>query len=116
MRPVSPLQGAEMQVYDSFQDAGMQVYNSFSGCRNAGLRLLLRMQKCRFTTPSQGAGITVLSMGDGILTHLPFRSPDPTFISFKPRGSACWVDRYHWVLRAAHPCSVTHGPQREPYA
>jgi hypothetical protein len=29
-------------------------------------------------TPSQGAGIIVLSMGDGILTHLPFRSPDPT--------------------------------------
>jgi hypothetical protein len=37
------------------QDAGMQVYTSFSG-----------------------AGIIVLSMGDGILTHLPLRSPDPT--------------------------------------
>jgi hypothetical protein len=41
--------------------------------------LLFGMQKCRFTTPSQDAGIIVLSMGvDGILTHLPFRSPDPT--------------------------------------
>jgi hypothetical protein len=35
------------------------------------------VQECRFTT-SQDAGITVLSMGDGILIHLPFRSPDPT--------------------------------------
>jgi hypothetical protein len=32
---------------------------------------LLRVQECRFTTPSQDAGIIVLSMGDGILTHLP---------------------------------------------
>jgi hypothetical protein len=36
------------------------------------------MQKCRVTTPSQDAEITVLSMGDGILTYLPFRSPEPT--------------------------------------
>jgi hypothetical protein len=35
------------------------------------LHLLLRMQECRFTTPSQDAGMIVLSMGDGILTHLP---------------------------------------------
>jgi hypothetical protein len=37
----------------------------------------LRMQKCRFITPSQDAGIILLSMG-GWDTHLPFRSPDPT--------------------------------------
>jgi hypothetical protein len=36
------------------------------------------VQECRFTPPSQDAGITVLSMGEGTLTHLPFRSPDPT--------------------------------------
>jgi hypothetical protein len=42
------------------------------------LYLLFRIQKCRFTTPSQDAGIIVLSMGDGILTHLPFRPPNPT--------------------------------------
>jgi hypothetical protein len=46
------------------------------------LYLLFRVQKCRFTTPSQEAGMqvynsfsgcrkAVLSMGDGILTHLP---------------------------------------------
>jgi hypothetical protein len=33
------------------------------------LYLLLRVQECRFITPSQGAGLTVLCMGDGILTH-----------------------------------------------
>jgi hypothetical protein len=31
----------------------------------------LQVQECRFTTPSQDAGILVLSMGDGTLTHLP---------------------------------------------
>jgi hypothetical protein len=31
----------------------------------------LWMQKCRFTALYQNAGITVLSVGDGILTHLP---------------------------------------------
>jgi hypothetical protein len=41
------------------------------------LYLLLRVQECRFTIPSQDAGTLVLSMGDGRLTHLPFRSPDP---------------------------------------
>jgi hypothetical protein len=40
------------------QDAEMKIYNS-SGCRNQ-----------------------YSPWGDGILTHLPFRSPDPT-ISFK---------------------------------
>jgi hypothetical protein len=29
-------------------------------------------------TPSQGAGFIVPSMGNGKLTHLSFRSPDPT--------------------------------------
>jgi phage baseplate assembly protein gpV len=35
------------------------------------LHLLLGVQECRFTTPSQDAGTIVLSMVDGILTHLP---------------------------------------------
>jgi hypothetical protein len=43
------------------------------------LYLLFRMQKCRFTTPSQEAGVIVLSQGDGILTHQFFSSPDPIF-------------------------------------
>jgi hypothetical protein len=42
------------------------------------LCLLLRVQECRFITPSQSAELIVLSMGDGVLTHLPFRFPDPT--------------------------------------
>jgi hypothetical protein len=46
------------------------------------LYVLLREQECRFTTPSQGAGLVVLSMGDGILTHLSFRFPDPTIVMF----------------------------------
>jgi hypothetical protein len=46
------------------------------------LYFLFRMQKCRFTTPSQDAGAIALSMGDGILIHLPFRSPDPTSTRF----------------------------------
>jgi hypothetical protein len=37
------------------------------GCRNADLQLLLRMQES-YCSP----------WGDGILTHLPLRSPDPT--------------------------------------
>jgi hypothetical protein len=41
------------------------------------LYLLLRVQECRFITP-QGAGPIVFSMGDGIITHLSFRFPDPT--------------------------------------
>jgi hypothetical protein len=35
------------------------------------LCLHFRVQECRFTTPSQDAGIIALSMGDEILTHLP---------------------------------------------
>jgi hypothetical protein len=38
------------------QDAGMQIYNSFSGCMNH----------------------SALHGGDELLTHLSFRSPDPT--------------------------------------
>jgi hypothetical protein len=34
----------------------------------------------RFTPPSQDAELIVLSMGDGIFTHLPFKSPDPTIL------------------------------------
>jgi hypothetical protein len=44
------------------------------------LYLLLRVQECRFITPSQGAELIVLPMGDGILTHLSFRFPDPTLL------------------------------------
>jgi hypothetical protein len=40
--------------------------------------LFLRVQECRFITPSQSAGLIVLSMGNGILTHLSFRFSDPT--------------------------------------
>jgi hypothetical protein len=46
------------------------------------------VQECRFTTPFQDAEMQiynffseVLSMGDGRLTHLPFRSPDPTVLT-----------------------------------
>jgi hypothetical protein len=45
------------------------------------------MQECRFTTPSQDAGIIVLSMGDGILTHLSFKSPDPTSARWRRQGT-----------------------------
>jgi hypothetical protein len=54
------------------------------------LYLLLRVQECRFITPPQGAGLIVLSMGDGLLTHLSFRFPDPTI----------QYDLYHLAL---HP-------------
>jgi hypothetical protein len=37
-------------------------------------------------TPSQGEGLTVLSVGDGILTHLSFSFPDPTDLFFKNEG------------------------------
>jgi hypothetical protein len=46
------------------------------------LYLLFRMQGCGFTTPSQDAGTIVLSLGDGILTHLLFMSPNPTIRHF----------------------------------
>jgi hypothetical protein len=36
----------------------------------ADLYLSFRMQECRPLTP-QDAGMILLSMGDGILTHLP---------------------------------------------
>jgi hypothetical protein len=44
----------------------VQIYTSFSGCRNADLCLLLRMRNHSALH------------GDEILTHLPFKSPDPT--------------------------------------
>jgi hypothetical protein len=40
-------------------------------------------------SPPQGAGLMVLSVGDGILTHLSFRSPDPT------RTEPKWLDQGH---------------------
>jgi hypothetical protein len=46
------------------------------------------VQECRFITPSQGAGLIVLSMGDGIPTHLSFRSPDPTISIQMTQGLA----------------------------
>jgi hypothetical protein len=38
------------------------------------LYLLLRVQECRFTAPSQGAGFIVLSMGDGYSLICPLGS------------------------------------------
>jgi hypothetical protein len=46
------------------------------------LNLLLRVQEFGFITLSQGAGMILLSMGDGLLTLLSFRSPDPTIQSY----------------------------------
>jgi hypothetical protein len=54
--PISPLQDAEMQIY-----------NSHSGCRNADLQLFLRLQEYR----CQDVGMILLGRGDGILTYLP---------------------------------------------
>jgi hypothetical protein len=51
----------------------MQISNSLSGCKNAGLQLLLRTQECRF----QDAGMIVLSRGMGY-SLICLRSPDPT--------------------------------------
>jgi hypothetical protein len=53
------------------------------------LYLLFRMQECRFITPSQNTGITVLSMGDGILICL--RSPDPTLGFHMPQTLASYA-------------------------
>jgi hypothetical protein len=58
-----------------------QIYQtgiSSSGCRNADLQLALKMQECRFTTPSQDVGIIVLSMGGMGYSLICLRSPDPT--------------------------------------
>jgi hypothetical protein len=52
------------------------------------LYLLLRVQECRFITPSQGAGLIVLFMGNGILTHLSFRFPDPRNPNIKQQQHA----------------------------
>jgi hypothetical protein len=41
------------------------------------LYLLLKVQECRFMSSLRCRAI-VLSMGDWILIHLPFRFPDPT--------------------------------------
>jgi hypothetical protein len=42
------------------------------------------VQECRFTPPPQDARIIMLSMGDGILTHLLFRFPEPTLSLLVP--------------------------------
>jgi hypothetical protein len=39
--------------------------------------LFLRVKEYRFISPSHGAGLIVLPMGDGILTHLSLRFLDP---------------------------------------
>jgi hypothetical protein len=62
--PVADLSGPASPV----QNAEMQLYNSFSGYRNPDLQLLLRTQEFRFIIPSQHARIIVLSMG-GWSTH-----------------------------------------------
>jgi hypothetical protein len=51
------------------------------------MRPYISSSGCRFTPPSQDAGIILLSMGDGILTDLPFRSPDPTSVSSSSTNS-----------------------------
>jgi hypothetical protein len=45
------------------------------------LYLLFRMQKCRFTTASQDAGIIVLSMSEG-LSLICLRYPDSTINAY----------------------------------
>jgi hypothetical protein len=62
--------GRETTLRAFYLSAPWQIYET--------LYLLLRVQECRFITPSQGAGLIVLSVGDGILAHLSFRFSDPT--------------------------------------
>jgi hypothetical protein len=40
-----------------------------SGCRNADLQLLLRMQKWRFITPSQDVGMQIYNSFSGCRNH-----------------------------------------------
>jgi hypothetical protein len=65
-----PLIGEETILRAFCLSAIWQIYET--------LYLLLRVQECRFITPSQGARLIALSMRDGILTCLSFRFPDPT--------------------------------------
>jgi hypothetical protein len=53
--------GGETTLRASYLSAPWQIYEP--------IYLLLRVQECRLVSPSQGAGLMVLSMGDGILTH-----------------------------------------------
>jgi hypothetical protein len=58
-----PLIGGGESILGAFWSSALwQIYQT--------LYLPFRVQECRFTTPSQDAGITVLSMSDGMLTHL----------------------------------------------
>jgi hypothetical protein len=59
-----PLIGGGKTILRAFCSSALwQIYQT--------LYLLCRVQEYRFKTPSQDAGTIVLSMGDGILTHLP---------------------------------------------
>jgi hypothetical protein len=69
-RSVCPLFGRETTLRGFCLLVLWQIYET--------LYLFLRVQECRFITPSQGAGLIVLSVGDGKLTHLSFRFPEPT--------------------------------------
>jgi hypothetical protein len=61
-----PLIGGEEIILGAFcSSARWQIYQT--------LYLLFRMQERRFAT-AQDAGMIVLSMGDGILAHLPWVS------------------------------------------
>jgi hypothetical protein len=75
-------QGTTLRAFCS--SAPWQIYET--------LYFLLRVQECRFITPSQGAGLIVLSMGNGILTHLSFKFPDPKEVEAKiRRAGSCWI-------------------------
>jgi hypothetical protein len=79
---------------------------SSSGYRDAGLYLLLRVQECRFITLSQGAGLMVLSMGDGLLTHLPW-------VSRPNRNKVCYMmsnymSFFPLLHTHHHPNSLAH--------
>jgi hypothetical protein len=58
-----PIGGGETILRAFCSSALWQIYQT--------LYLLFRMQECRLITPSWDAGIIVLSMENGILTHLP---------------------------------------------
>jgi hypothetical protein len=57
------------------------------------LYLLFGMQECRFTTPSQDAGMIVLSMGMGY-SLICLRSPDPTKVTHEMSHINCEIHSY----------------------
>jgi hypothetical protein len=71
---ICPLLGEGKKSWEHFahQPCGRSIRPCISslGCRNVDLELPLRVQECRSLTP-EDAGMIVLSMGDGMLTHLP---------------------------------------------